>query len=53
MQVRFKHLRNYVIECEEKHCGNCNRRDGALCRLFPRYQRKGYSDRSRLNATES
>jgi hypothetical protein len=44
MQVKFKHLRNYVVECEEKHCGNCNRRDGNLCRIFPRYQRKGYSE---------
>jgi hypothetical protein len=44
MQVKFKHLRNYVIECEEKHCGNCNKRDSALCRLFPRYPRKGYSE---------
>jgi len=44
MKVKLKHLRNHVIECEEQHCGNCDRRDGALCRAFPKYQRKGYSE---------
>lgn len=44
MQLKFKHLRGRVIECEEKHCGKCCKLDGNLCRLFPRYQRKGYSE---------
>ena len=42
MQVTFKHKRKLVIECEEHHCGNCNKRDGNLCRLFPKYQRRGW-----------